>query len=64
MRIKSDLEFVKKEWNVEINSASVIVKCDDFGVTMFTRDGCNMLGCLPKSLGFTLDEGGAVKVVK
>ena len=57
-------EFVKKEWNVEINSASVIVKCDGFSVAMFTRDGCNMIGSLPKSLGFTLDEDGAVKVVK
>ena len=57
-------EFVKKEWNVEINSASVIVKCDGFSVAMFTRDGCNMIGSLPKSLGFTLDEDCAVKVVK
>lgn len=57
-------EFVKKEWNVEINSASVIVKCDGFSVAMFTRDGCDMIGSLPKSLGFTLDEDDAVKVVK
>ena len=57
-------EFVKKEWNVEINSASVIVKCDGFSVAMFTRDGCDMIGRLPKSLGFTLDEDDAVKVVK
>ena len=57
-------EFVKKDWNVEVNSTYVIVRCDDFSVAMFTRDGCDMIGGLPKSLGFTLDENDAVNVIK
>ena len=57
-------EFLKKEWNVEINSTYVVVKCAGFNVAMFTRDGCYMIGGLPKSLGFTLDEDNAAKVVK
>ena len=56
-------EFLKKEWRVEMNSASVIVKCGDFSVAMFTRNGCDMIGGLPKSLGFNLDEDDAVRVL-
>ena len=64
VEVEPETMFLKRKWNVEVNSTYVIVRCDDFSVAMFTRDGCDMIGGLPKSLGFTLDENGAVKVVK
>ena len=57
-------EFLKKDWRVEIHSTYVVVKCDGFSVAMVTRDGCSMIGGLPKSLGFTIDEDNAMNVVK
>ncbi len=64
VEVEPETMFLKRKWNVEVNSTYVIVRCDDFSVAMFTRDGCDMIGGLPKSLGFTLDENDAVNVIK